>query len=300
MLHVEIHPPSMSHQAFLQLNLEIPTANYDAMVALLSEMGYYAFEETPSVLKAFIMESDYREEDLTDMVNEMFPGMAFQKTLERIEPKDWNAEWEANFHSVSVGDFCEVHPPHRPPNPAVKHHVMVAPKMAFGTGHHATTWLMMQACSRMDFQGKSVLDMGCGTGVLGILAHQLGASKVTLVDVDPWSQENTIENAQLNGILDLAQSGLEVILGDASSIPDQRYQIILANINRNVLMTDRDRMLNALSDGGMIVISGFYDFDGGKVSAHFSEAGLRKVEHHSRESWVMLAFEKPSSSARNT
>jgi ribosomal protein L11 methyltransferase len=290
----------MSNQAFLQLNLEIPPGHYDSMIALLSEMGYYAFEETPSVLKAFIMESDYREEYLTEMVDEVFPGMAFHRTLERIEPKDWNAEWEANFHSVSVGDFCEVHPPHRPPNPAVKYHVMVAPKMAFGTGHHATTWLMLQACSHMDFRGKTVLDMGCGTGVLGILAHQLGASTVTLIDVDPWSRENTMENALLNGIVDLERSGLEVILGDASSIPGKRYQIILANINRNVLMTDRDRMLGALSEGGMIVISGFYDFDEEKVSAHFTGAGLRAVERQSRESWVMLAFEKPSSSPRNT
>ena len=290
----------MDSQAYIQLNLEVPVESYDPMVAMLSEMGYYAFEETPSVLKAFIMEADYDGDAIDQMTKEFFPDLHITKTLERIEPKDWNAEWEANFHSVSVGDFCEVHPPHRAPDPSVRYHIMVAPKMAFGTGHHATTWLMLDACSRIDFQGKTVLDMGCGTGLLGILAHQLGAKRVTLIDVDPWSEENTRENAHLNGIDHPAEAGLEIILGDAAAIPADRYQIILANINRNVLMADRDRYVNALADEGMIVVSGFYEFDEEKVATHYLAAGLKPVDRRMRDRWVMLAFEKTLSSSLNS
>jgi ribosomal protein L11 methyltransferase len=283
---------TVTMEATIQLNLAIPREEYDALVAVLSGIGYYAFEETPAVLKAFIMESDYSEAAFDQTVKEFFPDLLISKTLERIEPKDWNAEWEANFHSVTVGDFCEVHPPHRTPDPSVRHHVMVAPKMAFGTGHHATTWLVVDVCSRLDFPGKTVLDMGCGTGVLGILARKLGASPVTCIDVDPWSEENTRENMQLNGLEDL-----EVILGDATAIPDRRYQIILANINRNVLMADRDRYVHALAEGGVIAISGFFDFDEAKLYEHFVAAGLLPVERRDKDNWVMLAFKKPQHSA---
>lgn len=279
---------TMQQEATLQLSLEIPETEYDLMVAMLSQIGYYAFEETPAALKAFILERDYSEEAFQQTVNEWFPNLFVTKVLERIEPKDWNAEWEANFHSVRVGDFCEVHPPHRKQDPTVRHHIQVAPKMAFGTGHHATTWLMLDQCSRLDIQGKAVLDMGCGTGVLGILAHQLGAAKVTCIDVDPWSEENTRENACLNGIDDL-----EIILGDATAIPARRYQIILANINRNVLIADRDRYVEGLAAGGMLVMSGFYDFDAARLQAHYAAAGLNPVERRDRDNWVMLAFKKP-------
>jgi ribosomal protein L11 methyltransferase len=278
----------MIAEACIQVSLDIPQEEYDTMVAVLSEIGFYAFEETPAALKAFITESDYSEEEFQQTMNTFFPELFITKTLERIAPTDWNAEWEANFHSVTVEDFCEVHPPHRKPDPAVRHHVMVAPKMAFGTGHHATTWLMLHQCSRLDFKGRTVLDMGCGTGVLGILARQLGAGHVTCIDVDPWSEENTHENAGLNGLDDL-----EVILGDATAIPGRRYQIILANINRNVLLADRDHYIEALEPGGTIAISGFYDFDQVRLKTHFEAAGLIPVDRRERDHWVMMAFQKP-------
>lgn len=285
----------MVAEASIELSLDIPKEDFDQMVAVLSEIGYYAFEETPTVLKAFVMESDYDTAAFDQAIHDYFPELRISKTVERIEAKDWNAEWEANFHSVTVGEFCEVHPPHRAPNPAVKYHLLVAPKMAFGTGHHATTWLMLEHCSRLDFAGKEVLDMGCGTGVLGILAHQLGAAKVTCIDFDPWCEENTRENAGLNKIDDL-----EILLGDATAIPVRRYQIILANINRNVLLADRDQYVKALAPGGIIAMSGFYDFDEEKVQAHYVAAGLRLVQRNERDNWVMLAFEKPDNTALNS
>ncbi len=280
----------MVTESYIQLTMAIPRDQYDLMVAVLSEIGFYAFEETPADLQAFVMERDYDEAAFQEVLETYFPGQVIVPTREVIAAKDWNAEWEANFHSVRVGDFCEVHPPHRAADPDVRHHVLVAPKMAFGTGHHATTWLMLDQCSRIDFVGKKVLDMGSGTGVLGILARQLGASAVTCIDVDPWSEENCKENAALNHI-----EGLEIILGDATAIPATCYEIILANINRNVLMADRDSYLAALKAGGIIAISGFYDFDEEKVAAHFAAAGLQQVERRDKDNWVMMAFEKPIS-----
>lgn len=282
---------TMVTEAYIQRSLEIPRDQYDLMVTVLSEIGYYAFEETAANLQAFILERDDDEAVFWETVEAYFPGQTIAVETEVIAAKDWNAEWEANFHSVRVGDFCEVHPPHRAAEAGVAYHVMVAPKMAFGTGHHATTWLMLDACSRIDFVGKTVLDMGSGTGVLGILAKMLGAAEVTLIDVDPWSEENCNENARLNGI-----EGLEIILGDAKAIPATCYDIVLANINRNVLMADRDSYVASLKPGGIITISGFYDFDEATLVAHFSAAGLRPVERRERDSWVMLAFEKNISS----
>lgn len=280
----------MVTEAYIQMSLDIPREQYDLMVAVLAEIGFYAFEETPASLRAFIMERDFDEAAFHATVAAYLPGPTVPIEKELIPAKDWNAEWEANFHSVRVGDFCEVHPPHRPADPTVRHHIMVAPKMAFGTGHHATTWLMLDQCSRIDFGGKTVLDMGSGTGVLGILAHQLGAARVTLIDIDPWSEENCKENAALNHV-----EGLDIVLGDAAAIGDACYDIILANINRNVLMADRDRYVAALKDGGSIAVSGFYDFDEAKLAAHFVAAGLRPVERRDKDNWVMLAFEKPLS-----
>jgi ribosomal protein L11 methyltransferase len=275
-------------EEYVQLSLDIPQDQYDPMVAVLSEIGFYAFEETPSELKAFILAGDYNEGTFNQTVEHYFPELLVSKEVEYIPAKDWNLEWESNFHSVRVGDFCEVYPPHRAPDPTVRWHVQVAPKMAFGTGHHATTWLMLDACSRMDFAAKRVLDMGAGTGVLGMLAHKLGASHVTLIDIDPWSEENMRENAGLNHI-----EGLEIISGDSSAIPNEGgYEIVLANINRNVLMADRDRFVAAMNAGGKIALSGFYDFDAEKLLLHYSKAGLKLIERREREKWVFLLFEK--------
>lgn len=276
-------------EEYIQVSLSVNRDDYDTVVAVLSELDYYAFEEDPAVLKAFVMANDYNESLLDETLKQYFPGKDIAREVEVIQAKDWNAEWEKNFHSVAVRDFCEVHPPHREADPNIRHHVMVAPKMAFGTGHHATTWLVLDQCESIDFKGKSVLDMGCGTGVLGILAKMLGASEVTCIDFDPWSVENTLENTRLNDI-----EGIEVLLGDANAIPPKCYDILLANINRNVLMADRDHYLRALAEGGILVISGFYNFDESKLATHFGQAGLELIARKERDQWVMMAFNKPA------
>lgn len=276
----------MVADSYIKLSLDIPQDTYDRMIAVLSGIGFYAFEEG-SNLEAYITEDDFNEVRLNQTIDQYFPEMYFSRQVERILSQDWNAEWEKNFEAVRVRDFCEVRPPFRTPTAGMRHDIVVAPKMAFGTGHHATTWLMIDQCAQLDFEGKRVLDMGCGTGVLGILARKCGAAQVDAVDIDRWSFENAQENASLNAISDL-----RVVQGDASAIPGDCYDILLANINRNVLIADRDQYIDRLQAGGTLVLSGIYDFDESQLAAHYKTAGLKLIRRAERDTWVLLAFRK--------
>lgn len=273
---------------YLKVHLTLGPAQSEAMIAVLSEIGFYAFEEQQDGLDAYIAEADYNEAQLTETAHFYFPELYLRKEVERIVEKDWNEEWEKNFESILIGDFCEVRPPFRESTGKTRYEVVVMPRMAFGTAHHATTWMMVEHCGELDFSGKQVLDMGCGTGVLGILTAQLGAEKVTCIDIDAWSTENTAENARLNGV-----EGLVILEGGADAIPsDDCYDIILANINRNILLTDRDKYLAHLQAGGEIVLSGIYDFDAEKLTNHYLAAGLELIHRAERQEWIRLAFRK--------
>ncbi len=276
----------MTAESYIQVRIDLPPPQQPVLVAVLSEIGYYAFEELDDHALAFVLPADYNPEELATTLQQFFPEQALQPTVETIAARDWNAEWEKNFESVRVGEFCEIRPPFRESSGTTEHEVLVMPKMAFGTGHHATTWLMVDRLRELEVAGKKVLDMGCGTGVLGILAAKLGAGSVTLIDIDRWSTDNTAENATLNGV-----KGLEIIEGDATAIPaDACYDIILANINRNVLEADRDHFLRHLQRGGELVLSGIYNFDEAKLTQHYLAAGLELVSRAERNEWVRLAF----------
>lgn len=282
----------MTEEAYIKIHVEVSAEQQAAFIALLSEADFYAFEEHDGAVDAYILEKDYSEERLGEILARHFPEAAQGMQKERIEPMDWNAEWERNFESTVVEDLLEIHPPFRSPKAQTRLQILVNPRMAFGTGQHATTWMMARYCFELEMEGKKVLDMGCGTGVLGILAKKLGASSVCLIDFDPWCTENTAENASLNGLEDL-----EIILGDATAIPENAcYDILLANINRNILMADRDKYLQHLKVGGMLVLSGIYDFDEGILTQHFLEAGLKLKGRAERKEWVRLAFEKINTS----
>ena len=284
----------MTEEAYIKVHIEIPPDRHPALIAVLSTADYYAFEEHATAVDAYILEKDYSEVTLTQTMDRYFPDVFLVKQTERIVPKDWNAEWEKNFESTLVEDFCELHPPFREPTGTTQHQIVVSPKMAFGTGQHATTWMMVKYCGELDFEGKRVLDMGCGTGVLGILAKRLGAAKVTLIDIDDWCTENAAENAELNGV-----KGLEIIRGDSAAIPaDACYDILLANINRNILVADRDKYIRHLRVGGRLVLSGIYDFDEEKLTNHYLEAGLLLKDRAERKEWVRLGFEKISNSGK--
>lgn len=278
----------MVKESYIHIHLDVPVEQVETMIAILSGIDFYAFEETENGLDAYILEKDYQVTVLDQTIEQFFPNLNIQRSKQRIEAKDWNAEWEANFESVVVEDFCEIRPPFRESSSSTQHEVVINPRMAFGTGHHATTWLMVKQCSLIEFEGKKVLDMGCGTGILGILAHKLGADSVTGIDVDPWSYENSPDNARLNGIEEI-----EFLHGDASLLSNKScYDIILANINRNVLLSDRDFYLTCLKGNGRIVLSGIYNFDEEKLTNHYLAGGLQLVERMERGEWVSLAFLK--------
>jgi ribosomal protein L11 methyltransferase len=282
----------MSKSGSIKLSIDLPAGQHETMMAVLSTVGYYAFEEQSDCLDAYISETDFDENGLKQTVSNFFPELELVSKTELIPAKDWNAQWEKDFEPVRVNDFCLVRAPFKPSEENFAQEVVVFPKMAFGTGHHATTWLMIEQCGEMDFKGKKVLDMGCGTGVLGILALKLGASEVTAVDIDEWSYENALENAQLNGTEELV-----VIQGDSSAIPKACYEIILANINRNVLLADRDKLFSHLEAGGMLVLSGIYDFDEHILTSHYLEEGsdspqLELLSRKARNEWVRLVFRK--------
>ncbi len=278
----------MVKESYIHIKLDVSLEQVDTLIAVLSEIGFYAFEETGDGLDAYILKKDYRESELNQTLDQFFPGDFIRRSQETIESKDWNAEWEANFDSVIVEEFCEIRPPFRESSNRTLHEVIINPRMAFGTGHHATTWLMVKQCAALEFQGQKVLDMGCGTGILAILAFKLGASEVTGIDVDPWSFENSPDNARLNGI-----ETIEFLHGDASLLPTEPcYDIILANINRNVLLKDRDFYLACLKEGGTIVLSGIYDFDEEILTSHYLAGNLKLTAREDRKEWVSLAFLK--------
>ncbi len=225
--------------------------------AALAELGFESFEDTDNGLIAYIQEADFDEESLLQIPYWKSEAWRASYSLERIPLQNWNAVWEADYHPIQVSDLCVVRAPfHKAPEPPVTYDLVIAPKMSFGTGHHETTWLMLSALLGKNVSGKRVLDMGCGTGVLGILAHRMGAQKVVGIDIDAWSVENARENADRN-----QGESIEFRLGEADAIGEDRYDIILANINKNILLDQLGHYATALESGGVLLLSGFYPAD---------------------------------------
>lgn len=255
-------------------------------VALLAGAGFEAFEEQEEVVDAYIPEPALEEDALNEVLAVLYPGNPNPPiSREVIPPKDWNEEWERTFESIEVDDWVQVIPPFSTPDPRFPRHLIIEPKMSFGTGHHETTRLMIRQMRDMELEGKRVLDMGCGSGILAILAAQLGATEVVAIDVDEWSYVNTQENAALNQISDI-----EVIMGTAAQIPQPCYDIILANINRNVLLEDMSAYRAHLSHGGMLVLSGFLLGDEAVILQHYEKGGFRSTRTLAEGEWLSVAF----------
>lgn len=222
----------------------------DILIALLSELEFESFSNTDSGVDAYIQEEFDNEVEVKNISIE-----GFDISYQRIEiPKtNWNEEWEKNFHPVFVDDLVCIRAHFHLVVPNIKHDIIITPKMSFGTGHHDTTWLMSKTMFELDLKNKSVLDMGCGTGVLAILAHQLGANPVLGIDIDEWSIENSIENAEHNHVSDIIFKK-----GEASLLPTiPTFDVVLANINKNVLKKDLAAYYQTLNNKGYVLLSGF-------------------------------------------
>ncbi|MBU2939467.1 50S ribosomal protein L11 methyltransferase [Lacinutrix sp. C3R15] len=254
---------------------------------LIAELGYAGFEsfvETEEGVTAYIQKEEWNEDILNDIQILNSTEFAISYTFDEIEQTNWNEEWEKNFNPIVVDDLCSVRAPfHEKPN--TKFDIVIEPKMSFGTGHHETTHMMLQHVLQNDFNGKTVLDMGCGTGVLAILAEKKGAAKLDAIDIDNWCYLNSIENVARNNC-----NKISVFEGDASLLKGKKYDIIIANINRNILLNDMETYAAALNKNGMLFLSGFYNNDIPIIEEECNKHMLKLAEKLEKNKWVSLKF----------
>ena len=260
----------------------------DILLALLDNLGYDSFEESPKGLKAYILEEDFDAEELEAIP--LFSGDEFEISYssEKLETINWNEEWERNYEPVSLEQRLLIRAPFHEISGSFDHEIVIEPKMSFGTGHHHTTRLMAKAMFDLDFKGKKVLDMGTGTGILAILAQQLGATEIDAIDNFEWAVENTAENADRNN----ADKG-KAEWGDAALLQGRNYDLILANINRNVLLEDMKAYVDTLASGGSILFSGFFAHDFELIDEEARKQGLEFRHRIEEERWQCVHYQKP-------
>ncbi|MCL5245279.1 50S ribosomal protein L11 methyltransferase [Cellulophaga sp. 20_2_10] len=256
----------------------------DILIAQLGEIGFDSFVENEEGVQAYILKDLWKEDSVKDvqiLTNENFN---ISYNFKEIEQQNWNSEWEKNFEKIVVEDICTVRAPfHEKPN--TEFDIVIEPKMSFGTGHHETTHMMLQHILEHDFKGKSVLDMGSGTGVLAILAAMKNASSIDAIDIDNWCYLNAVENKERNNC-----NQINVFEGDVSLLKDQKYNIIIANINRNILLADIPAYAKRLTEDGILFLSGFYKEDIPVITEKCSEAGLKFEKNLEKNNWVAVKY----------
>lgn len=258
----------------------------EILVAELAEYGFESFVDSDRGLLAYIQEDLWNESILEDVSILQSSEFDISYTFKTIEQVNWNEEWEKNFDPIVVEDICTVRAPFHQ-QPTTDYDIIIEPKMSFGTGHHETTYMMLQFLLNTDLQGKKVLDMGCGTSVLAIMSEKRGAIDITAIDVDNWCVENSLENLQRNDC-----KYIEVKLGDASLLDGQEYDVIIANINRNILLADIAQYAKSLRNEGLLFLSGFYKEDMPSIIEECDRNGLRFIKNLERNNWVALEFKK--------
>lgn len=263
----------------------------DMLVSELAEGPYESFVDTKDGVKAYVPAEQF-DRHFLEVTAQTFP-LPLKYTVAEMEDRDWNAEWEKGHEAVLVkadnGTSIWVRAPFHPHRNDVDYELIIEPKMSFGTAHHPTTYMMLSYVAELDMVGKRVLDMGCGTAVLGILAKMRGAQYVMGIDVDEWAYRNGLENAASNGVeldLRLGDAGLLGVAGGTPAV--QPFDVIIANINRNILLRDMEAYARVLKGGGVLLLSGFYEADEGALIARANELGMTFVGKKNREGWSAL------------
>lgn len=263
------------------------TENREILVAMLSDLAFESFDESEEKIMGYIPGESFDLDEINGITS--FLPFSVQIETELIPDKNWNEVWEKNyFKPLLIGNRCLVRAPFHTEFEPAEFELVIEPKMAFGTGNHETTTLVAEQILNMDLVEKTVLDMGCGTGILGMLASLKGAKKITAIDIDKWSFESTVENARLNNILNL-----EAKLGDASLLGTETFEIIFANIHKNVIINDLPVYESVLQSGGKLYLSGFYTHDMPDVKAKAESLGLVETGFQEKNNWVVYSFEKP-------
>ena len=256
----------------------------EILIAELANAGFESFVENDSGLLAYIQQKDWNENllDIIQILKSTDFDISYRKNT--IEQTNWNKEWETNFESIQVDEIVSIRAPFHK-NPYLKYDIVIEPKMSFGTGHHETTHMMLQHLIELNLENKKVLDMGCGTGILAIFSELKGARDIDAIDIDEWCYENSIENCQRNDC-----KNINVYQGDATLLVEKKYDIIIANINRNILLMDIKTYVNCLNEKGILLLSGFYEEDIPVIDAEARQYKLKLEKIIERNNWVALKY----------
>lgn len=265
----------------------------DLLTDALGEAGFETFEDTEDGIKGYVQESLFDENAMNDVIsNFMLPDVTINANIQEAEYKNWNEEWEeAGFERININDSITIYDARHDDGNGIASGISIGieTKQAFGTGTHETTRMIVSTLLNIDLKGKRVLDCGCGTGILGIAASKLGASEVVGYDIDEWSSENAIHNAELNGV-----GNMKVMLGDASVLKsvEGKFDVVLANINRNILLADMPAFVSVMADESLLILSGFYASDVDLLTEKASSLGLSKIDSKSDREWTCLVLKK--------
>ena len=271
---------------YLEVRFYCKPAMNEILIAWLGNAGFDMFEEMEDGLKAYIPSVEFNEKNFNEVIASIpdAENIPFERTL--IKEQNWNSQWESNFEPVTIADKVYIRAPFHPTK-NFETELVIEPKMSFGTGHHATTSMMAELMLSLNMEGKSVLDMGCGSGILAILAAKFNAINIVAIDNDDWAIENCLENSIRNN-----SSDIKIIKGESEILNGLSFDIILANINRNVLLADIPLYVESLNDNGMLLLSGFLSEDRSMIFNKASESGLQFQKEMTRLNWMAMQFIK--------
>ncbi|MFD2520182.1 50S ribosomal protein L11 methyltransferase [Emticicia soli] len=270
---------------YIELTLQIDADFVEILMAELAELGFESFVETDEGLEAYVQEELFNDLAIKQMLENYASRTAISYQFKKIARQNWNEEWEKNFQPIQIGEQIYVRADFHEPKSDFPYEIIITPKMSFGTGHHETTSMVMEHQLGIEHTNKKVLDVGTGTGILAVLASKLGATTISAFDIDEWSVENTIENVKLNDV-----SNVIVRLGTIEDEPHDMYDIVLANINRNILISQIPAYVTFLKPGGELIVSGFYEKDIADIETIAESVGLKKVAQLSKNNWAAVVF----------